>query len=57
MVIKLYVDFMSQPSRAVWAFCLIAKIPFELKETKIAKMEMRTEEYKKINPMAKVPAI
>ena len=57
MTIKLYVDLMSQPSRAVWAFCLIAKVPFELKEVKIAKLEMRSEEYKKINPMAKVPAI
>lgn len=57
MTIKLYVDLMSQPSRAVWAFCLIAKVPFELKEVQIAKLEMRSEEYKKINPMAKVPAI
>jgi len=32
MVIKLYIDYNSQPSRAVLAFCLIAKIPFEIIE-------------------------
>jgi glutathione S-transferase len=42
MTIKLYIDYMSQPSRAVWALCLIAKIPHEVIETKIAKLEMRT---------------
>ena len=33
MVIKLYIDYGSQPSRAVLALCLIAKIPHEVVET------------------------
>lgn len=57
MTIRIHMDYMSQPSRAVWALCLIAKIPHEIKEVKIAKLEMKSEEYLKINPMGKVPAI
>jgi hypothetical protein len=37
MVIKLYLDYSSQPSRAVWAFLLLNKIPHELHEIRIAK--------------------
>lgn len=40
MVIQLYIDYVSQPSRAVLALCIIGKIPFEVKETRIAKMEV-----------------
>lgn len=57
MVIKLYIDYMSQPSRAVWALCLIGQVPIEITEVRISKLEMRSEEFRKINPMAKVPAI
>lgn len=32
MVIKLYIDYGSQPSRAVLALCLIGKIPHEVVE-------------------------
>lgn len=42
MTIKLYMDYMSQPSRAVWALCLIGRIPHEIKETRIAKLEMKS---------------
>lgn len=35
MSIQLYIDFMSQPSRAVLAFCKIAKIPVEIHEMKV----------------------
>lgn len=40
MVIKLYLDYSSQPSRAVWAFMLLNKIPFELHEIRISKAEV-----------------
>lgn len=40
MVIKLYIDYGSQPSRAVLALCLIGKIPFEIIEIKIMKLEV-----------------
>lgn len=35
MVIKLYIDYVSQPSRAVLAFCLFNKIPIEIIEVSI----------------------
>lgn len=30
MVIKLYIDYVSQPSRSVYALCLAANIPHEV---------------------------
>lgn len=38
MTIKLYMDYMSQPSRAVWALLMITKTPHEIKEVRIAKL-------------------
>ena len=55
--ILLYIDFASQPSRAVASFCDMAKIPFTLMPIRLAKGEGRTEEFKKINPLQKVPAM
>lgn len=40
MVIKLYLDYSSQPSRAVLAFLLLNKIPHELIEIRISKREV-----------------
>ena len=37
MVIKLYIDYLSQPSRAVYAVCLLGKIPLEVIETRLGK--------------------
>jgi len=31
MTIELYLDYVSQPSRAVLAFCLLNKIPIQIK--------------------------
>ena len=33
MVIKLYIDYVSQPSRAVLALCILNNIPHEIIET------------------------
>ena len=57
MPLKVYIDWMSQPSRAVIAFLLMNKIPHEIVETKIAEGKTRTPEFKKVNPFGKVPAI
>lgn len=57
MVLKLYMDYISQPSRAILAFLLINKIPHEVVETRIIEGKQRTPEYTKINPFKKVPAI
>ncbi len=40
MTIILYIDYLSQPSRAVLAFLKLNKIPFESKEIRIAKLEV-----------------
>ena len=44
--IKLYIDFMSQPSRAVLMLLLESNVPFEVKEVKIARGETRSKEFK-----------
>ena len=49
--ILLFIDYASQPSRAVASFCDMAKIPFTLKPIRLAKGEGRTAEYQKINPL------
>lgn len=57
MPLKIYLDWMSQPSRALVAFCLLNKIPYEVVETKIAEGKTRSPEFKMVNPLGKVPAI
>jgi len=57
MTLTLYIDYLSQPSRAVLAFCIFNKIPHEIKEIRVLKGETRSPEYKKINPFGVVPAI
>jgi len=48
---------MSQPTRAVWWFCLLNDIKHEFKLVKILGMEHTKPEFAKINPHRKVPAI
>lgn len=55
--IILYGDYISQPTRAVLCFLKLANIPYEFKELRVFKGEHKTEEFKKINPNQKVPAI
>ncbi|KAL4491376.1 hypothetical protein ABPG72_008032 [Tetrahymena utriculariae] len=54
---KLYIEWLSQPSRALVTFCLIENIPHELVEVRIKKLEHRTPEYKKMFPAAKLPGM
>lgn len=55
--INLYMDWLSQPSRAVAIFCEITKIPVDISEVKILKRQVRSAEFKKLNPNMRVPAI
>eukprot|EP00250_Pteridium_aquilinum_P035593 c9699_g1_i1 orf=114-743(+) len=55
--LRLFVDRMSQPSRAVIIFCLANGIDAEEHLVNLAKGEHRKPEYKAINPMGLVPAI
>lgn len=38
MSVKIYMDYMSQPSRAVLTLALLAKIPHEVAEIRITKL-------------------
>ncbi|KAK9103593.1 hypothetical protein Sjap_020847 [Stephania japonica] len=57
MALKLYVDRMSQPSRAVLIFCKANRIEFEEFRIDLAKRDHLRPEFKAINPLGKVPAI
>lgn len=52
-----YYDLMSQPCRALYIFLKMTGIPFESKEIALRKLEQMTDEYARINPFKKVPAI
>ncbi|XP_072956453.1 glutathione S-transferase T1-like [Typha angustifolia] len=57
MALKVYVDRMSQPSRAIIIFCKVNSIDFEEVRIDISKGQHRSTEFKEINPMGQVPAI
>ncbi|KAK9716559.1 hypothetical protein RND81_06G241800 [Saponaria officinalis] len=57
MTLKLYVDRMSQPSRAVLIFCKVNKIDFEEVRVDLSKGKQFTPEFAEINPQKQVPAI
>lgn len=57
MSLKLYFDFLSQPSRALYIFLKVCDVPFERKVVNLMKLEQREPEYEQINPFMKVPAI
>ncbi|KAI3468748.1 hypothetical protein Pfo_025411 [Paulownia fortunei] len=57
MELKLYVDRMSQPSRAILIFCKANGIEFEEVKTELAKKQHRSPEFAEVNPMKQVPAI
>ncbi|CAG9311403.1 unnamed protein product [Blepharisma stoltei] len=53
----LYMDYFSQPSRAVLSFCLIANIPHEVREIRIMRGDHLSEEFSRINPIKTIPTI
>ncbi|KZV36274.1 hypothetical protein F511_14292 [Dorcoceras hygrometricum] len=57
MALKLYVDRMSQPSRAILLLCKVSGIEFEEVKIQITKSEHKSSEFAEINPMKQVPAI
>ncbi|KAF8033013.1 hypothetical protein BT93_D1793 [Corymbia citriodora subsp. variegata] len=57
MTLKLYVDRMSQPSRALIIFCKVNGIDFEEVKIDILKRQHLSPEFRDVNPMGKVPAI
>jgi len=57
MVVKLYIDPLSQPARALMLFVRATKIPFEEVIISIQKGEQKTPDYEKVNRFRKIPAI
>lgn len=50
---KVYIDYLSQPSRAVLIVLRKINIPFEIVETRIQDGAHRSPEFTKINPLKK----
>ena len=48
---KLYMDFLSQPSRAVFMTLKFLSIPFEIKEVRVSRLENRRPEFLAINAL------
>lgn len=56
--VKLYVDLLSQPCRALYILFKITKLPHQLCEVALAKGEHLTEEFKTtVSRFQKVPCI
>lgn len=41
MVIKVFIDYFSQPSRAVLALCKLGQIPHEVVEIRLNRLEVK----------------
>ncbi|XP_072443152.1 glutathione S-transferase theta-3-like [Chiloscyllium punctatum] len=57
MALQFYADLASQPCRSVYLFMRNNNIPFELKEVRLIAGEQHSEEFRKVNPLGKVPVI
>ena len=57
MVLQLYIDYLSEPCRAVAILLLENNIEHEVHELSVLKGETHSDAYKQINPVGKVPAI
>lgn len=56
-MLKFYYDLMSQPSRALYIFLKLNRLPVEYVKTDLMKMEHLTDEFKATNRFQKVPCI
>lgn len=57
MPLSVYYDVMSQPARSVVIFLRVNGILFEARPVALRKGEQYGEEFKKINPLSKIPVI
>jgi len=55
--VDLYVDLLSQPARAITLYCRLIDIPHTINLINIGKKQHQTEEFARINPHKKIPAI
>uniref|UniRef100_A0A671FFY3 Glutathione transferase n=1 Tax=Rhinolophus ferrumequinum TaxID=59479 RepID=A0A671FFY3_RHIFE len=57
MVLELYLDLISQPSRAVYIFAKKNGIPFELGNVELLKGQHLTKEFFPVNSLQRVPTL
>ncbi|XP_067861568.1 glutathione S-transferase theta-1-like [Heptranchias perlo] len=57
MALQLYLDLNSQPCRSVYIFVKKNNIQFEFKQIQLSIGQQHSEEFRRINPLRKVPAI
>jgi glutathione S-transferase len=57
MTIQLYIDYLCQPSRAVYIFCRLNSIPISVTEMSIASKDQRQPWFLLINSFHKLPTI
>ncbi|XP_072319146.1 glutathione S-transferase theta-1b [Eucyclogobius newberryi] len=57
MALQLFLDMMSQPCRSVYMFAKKNNIPVEVRTVSLVNGEQFTEEFGKVNPIRKVPAL
>jgi glutathione S-transferase len=55
--LEIYGSYLSQPARSVLIYCKLSGIPYKFHVVEFLNREHLTDEYKKINPYRKVPAI
>ena len=55
--LTLYGNWVSQPSRTIWAFADITGIAYEKRDLDLFSREHKTPEYLAINPAGAVPAM
>ncbi|XP_076853948.1 glutathione S-transferase theta-2 [Brachyhypopomus gauderio] len=56
-MVKVYLDLLSQPCRAVFIFLKTNNIPHTLEIVALRKAQHKTPEFTKLNPMQKVPVM
>ena len=54
---QLFVDFMSQPSRACAYFVHLCRLPVTIKLKTLSKKEQREESFLAMNPLGQVPCL
>lgn len=55
--LTIYHDPLSQPARSVVMLCIMAKVPFNSEYTSVVQGVQRSEDFTKLNPNKKVPAM
>uniref|UniRef100_H2Z453 Glutathione transferase n=1 Tax=Ciona savignyi TaxID=51511 RepID=H2Z453_CIOSA len=57
MVLKVFLDYMSQPCRAIDMFMNMSNIPFKVKQIALRRGEHKQESFLKLHPLGQVPVL